>query len=334
MLFGSTTTSRNRTCAAKLNVILGRLSTSVILDERRCGKIDDRLLRNRRGNIGDVNKMSTTEVEVNYIDIYDPAYEISAADRLKISAKIAQENLPFVNQFSKDVIPRESFYVKYTKRFLDIVLSGLALLVTLPFNFVFGILTFFDVGRPLFFFQERVGKDGKIFKIVKLRNMTNETGENGDLLPAAMRVTQFGKFMRKTSLDELLNFWSIFKGDMSIIGPRPLQKASRERYSERHKMRTAVRPGLLCPMLVKPDHPETWIDQFENDIWYVENVSFITDVKLAFCLVREVFDKESSSMRGASTRGTFMGYEKDGSEINSKAVPVYYLIEALGERIV
>ena len=142
--------------------------------------------------------------------------------------------------------------------------------------------------------------NGKTFTLVKFRNMTNATDENGNLLPANQRVTKMGEFVRKTSLDELMNFWSVFKGDMSLIGPRPLATNYTSRFSERHKRRDAVRPGLECPFLTPSDHKRTWTEQFENDIYYVENLSFKLDVRMVIALFKAVFDRKSSSMRGAA----------------------------------
>ena len=158
-----------------------------------------------------------------------------------------RDSLRTVDLIQNDVCPSTGIYARYGKRCLDIVLSAIALVVTLPINVVIAIITLADLGRPLFFRQVRVGKDAKPFTIVKFRNMTEERNEKGDLLPPEQRVTAWGKFVRKTSLDELLNFWSIFKGDMSIIGPRPLPEVYLQRFSKRHMHRLDVRPGLECP---------------------------------------------------------------------------------------
>lgn len=255
--------------------------------------------------------------------------DLSVPVRRRIRKLIGEDTLEYVNEHSTPVTPRKSFYSVYGKRFMDIVVSGCALVVTLPINLIIAVCTFFDVGRPIMFFQDRVGQDETTFQIVKFRNMTNKTDANGDLLPASKRVTKFGKFVRKTSLDELLNFWSVFKGDMSLIGPRPLVWDYQEYLSDRHRMRTAVRPGLECPMIIPVEHKVSWTEQFENDIYYVENVSFLLDIKMMFALVRMVFDRKSSAMRGGATRGSFMGYHKDGSSIAARKVPEHYVEEAI-----
>ena len=249
--------------------------------------------------------------------------------RVRLSGIIAADTLDTVNRNSKPAAPRKSFYTKYGKRMFDIVFSGCALIVTAPINLVLAVATFFDVGKPIFFRQERPGMNGKVFTIIKFRNMTNATDENGNLLPAKERVTKIGEFVRKTSLDELMNFWSVFKGDMSLIGPRPLAMNYTSRFSERHKRRDAVRPGLECPFLTPADHKRTWTEQFENDIYYVENLSFKLDVRMVIALFKAVFDRKSSSMRGSALRGSFVGYYADGSSINSQHVPEKYVRLAL-----
>lgn len=247
----------------------------------------------------------------------------------EVSKVIAEDTLEYVNVHSKAVIPKQSFYTKYIKRLLDIIFSLVALIITTPINIILAVCTFADVGSPIFFRQTRVGLNGKLFAIIKFRNMTNETDKNGRLLSPSKRVTKFGKFVRKTSLDELLNFWSILKGDMSLIGPRPLPVEYNEFFSERHRMRVAVRPGLECPIIVSSDKNVTWLEQFENDVYYVENVSLLLDIKLAFALFRMVFDRKSTNIRGNAVRGSFMGYHKDGSTINSQMVEKKYYDRAL-----
>lgn len=235
--------------------------------------------------------------------------------RWKLAECLAKERLQTIDQLYPEVVPKDTFYTRYGKRILDILLSGIALIVTLPINLIIGIITYFDVGKPIFFRQERTGKDGRTFQLVKFRNMRDTLNEQGELLPPEQRVTKFGRFVRKTSLDELLNFWSVFKGDMSLIGPRPLVPEYLGRYSKRHKMRLAVKPGLECPPRKIPEHPITWQDQFENDIWYVENVSFRTDCYMCFQLIRFALDKKNAQVRSIGRRGTFMGYDWEGKAI-------------------
>lgn len=261
----------------------------------------------------------------NYIDIDNLTGVQRKATRLRIAKKVADENLGYINAHDIPAYPRNTFYSNYGKRALDIFVSAIALIALFPINVVLGICTFFDVGRPIFFRQTRIGRNGKPFTIVKFRNMNNETDTNGDLLLAEYRVTRFGKFVRKTSLDELLNFWNIFKGDMSIIGPRPLPEEYLERYSERHKARLAVRPGLECPLIHRLNHVASWGEKFDNDVYYVENISFMLDIKMVFLLVKMVFDPKLRALREDGSCGSFMGYKKSGESINSRAVPEQYV---------
>lgn len=241
-----------------------------------------------------------------------------------IAAELKKRNLEKVNRDSAPVHLRDGFYVRYGKRMLDLVIGLIAFTVFAPVNLVLAVCTFFDVGRPIIFRQSRVGKDGKLFEIIKFRNMTNATDENGNLLPPSQRVTKFGKFVRKYSLDELMNFWSVIKGDMSIIGPRPLPLFFNERYSDRHKMRCAVKPGLECPRVIpQDDSVSKYQIQFENDVWYVENVSFATDCRMVFQLFTMVFNSRYRS-KTAAANSYFAGYDDHNNAISSnKALELY-----------
>lgn len=239
------------------------------------------------------------------------------------AAEFLRENyLDRKNQTAAPVHPKDTFYTRKGKRFLDILIAFPAFIILLPFNMIFGICTLVDVGFPIFYKQTRVGKDGKHFTLVKFRNMNNKKDSDGKLLPPSQRVTKFGKFMRKMSLDELLNFWSVLKGDMSIIGPRPQPVFIYERMCDRHKMRTAVRPGLECPRVIHVPGEEICKFQqtFENDVWYVEHVSFFQDVKMLLLLVKMAF---SMGKRGNQAEGKgisyFVGYNADGIAIGMNA---------------
>lgn len=247
---------------------------------------------------------------------------LTKVQRWQLADYLAETRLDDINKKVKEVVPANNVYSKYIKRFIDIVVSILVLIVTSPINLVILIITAVTLGRPIFFKQERIGKDCKPFNIVKFRNMTNETDENGELLPPSQRVTKCGKFLRKTSLDELLNFWSILKGDMSLIGPRPLVPEYTHRYNKRHKQRLAVRPGLECPPRTLSGHMWTWEEQLENDVWYVENLSFITDCKMVVNLVKFALDSKSSKARAFAQRGSFFGYDiNSGKAIAFEDVP-------------
>ncbi|MCM1308220.1 MAG: sugar transferase [Butyrivibrio sp.] len=243
-----------------------------------------------------------------------------------IAQLLARDNLARVNRESASVVPKNGIYVRYVKRILDILICLPVFILLLPINGILAVCTYFDVGRPIIFSQTRVGKDGKRFKVVKFRNMTNDTDERGVLLPPSQRVTKFGKFVRKYSLDELLNFWSVLKGDMSIIGPRPLPIIFEERYSERHKMRTAVKPGLECPRIIGSSDLPPYQRQFENDIWYVENVSFLVDCKMVLHLIKMVFEMKKRA-KNAAAAGYFIGYNEDGHAISLKLASQKYFDE-------
>ena len=205
--------------------------------------------------------------------------------------------------------PKNSLYSKYIKRLLDIILSGTAIIVLSPVLIIICILELIYHGAPVIYSQKRPGKDGKLFDIYKFRSMTNETDENGELLHPADRITPFGRFIRRFSLDELAGLFNILNGTMSIIGPRPLLEAYLPLYSERHAYRHYVRPGLACWKVdggTKLTAAEwTWNTQFESDIYYVENVSFWLDVKMVLMTIKIVFSK--SEMRTNSDRVRFMG---------------------------
>lgn len=244
---------------------------------------------------------------------------LASNEELKAAEYLKKHYLYSTNQASKPVHPKDTLYTRYIKRGIDVLISLPAFIVLLPFNIIFGVCTFLDVGKPIFFKQTRVGKGGKHFTMVKFRNMNNKTDADGKLLPPSQRVTKFGKIMRKLSLDELLNFWSVLKGDMSIIGPRPQPVFIHERMSKRHQMRSAVRPGLECPRMIHVADEDIYKYHrtFENDIWYVENVSFALDVKMVFELVRMVF---AFGKRGNQAKGKgisyFIGYNDKGQAIS------------------
>ncbi len=181
---------------------------------------------------------------------------------------------------------RKTIYSLFIKRVLDIVLSGAAIIILSPLLIVIAILELVFHGRPILYAQERPGLNGRIFHIYKFRSMTDEKDKNGVLLPGNQRITRFGRLLRRLSLDELPELFCILTGKMSIIGPRPLLPEYMQYYTNRHRMRHSVRPGLACFPL-KPMKSWTWNDQFENDIWYIEHVSFIVDVKMVLVTIRE-----------------------------------------------
>ena len=190
---------------------------------------------------------------------------------------------------------KHSVYIDCVKRILDIFVAVVGGIVAIPLLLVISIITFFDVGFPIIFKQERVGKGGKSFTMYKFRNMTNECDENGELLPPQDRVTKIGKVIRATSLDELPQIWNILKGDMSVIGPRPYPPEYVSCYTKEQLRRLSVKPGLECPAYKKENTPKTWDDQFNNDVWYVDHCSFLVDFHQCFRLVHMVFDFKNST---------------------------------------
>ena len=265
----------------------------------------------------------------DHIDLSD-VEDIPHSELFRAVEEVVKEsNLACVNRQSDPVRPRVTFYSRYGKRILDLIAALPALIITSPVDLLLMICTYFDVGKPIIFRQVRVGRNGKPFRIIKFRNMTNDTDEKGELLPPGERVTKLGRFVRRTSLDELLNFWSVLKGDMSLIGPRPLLLEYQPLYSDRHMMRHAVRPGLECPLIKPGITGDTWTDRFENDIYYVENLSFSLDIKMFFSLVKLVFSRKSTAVRGNAVKGSFLGYEQDGTSIDSTQVPGKYFDEAV-----
>lgn len=202
---------------------------------------------------------------------------------------------------------KASFYEKYIKRLMDIVLSGGALIVLSPVLLVTAVLVRTKLGSPVIFCQERPGKDEKIFKLYKFRTMNDRTDKWGNLLPDEERLTKFGKVLRSTSLDELPELWNILRGDMSIVGPRPLLVRYLPRYNEEQKHRHDVRPGLTGWAQVHGRNAISWEEKFKLDVWYVQNLSFAVDVKTIFLTVKKVFCREGISSETAATMEEFMG---------------------------
>lgn len=188
---------------------------------------------------------------------------------------------------------KKGFYEKYIKRMIDIVCSGAALLVLSPILLVTAVLVRIKLGGPVIFVQERPGLNEKVFKLYKFRTMTDAKDENGNLLPDAVRLTKFGKILRSTSLDELPELLNIFKGDLSLVGPRPLLVSYLPYYTERESKRHSVRPGLSGLAQVSGRNFLGWDQRLEKDVEYVENISFLLDIKILFMTVKQVFIHEN-----------------------------------------
>ena len=198
-------------------------------------------------------------------------------------------------------------YQKYIKRGLDFILSLIASIILSPVMLIVAVLVRVKLGSPVLFKQQRPGKNEKIFNMYKFRTMTDERDENGELLPDEVRLTKFGKTLRSTSLDELPELFNIVKGDMSIVGPRPLLVRYLPLYNERQKHRHDVRPGFTGLAQVNGRNSISWEEKFEWDIKYVEHITFWGDVKIIFKTVKTVLTHEGISSASSVTMEPFQG---------------------------
>ncbi len=211
---------------------------------------------------------------------------------------------------------KPTFYEKYIKRLLDIILSLFALIMLSPIMLIVAILVRIKLGSPVIFCQERPGKNERIFKLYKFRTMTDKRDENGDLLPDEVRLTSFGKLLRSTSLDELPELWNILRGDMSIVGPRPLLVKYLPLYNEEQKHRHDVRPGLTGWAQAHGRNLQSWEQRFEHDVWYVQNISLLTDVKTIFLTVKCVFTRKGVSSDTSVTMEEFQKTPQKKEELH------------------
>lgn len=194
------------------------------------------------------------------------------------------------------------------KRLLDILLSASALIIVLPvFLTILILLSIYNKGAGAFFTQSRPGKKGQIFKVIKFKTMTDERDEKGNLLPDVQRLTRVGKFVRSTSLDEIPQLINVLKGDMSLIGPRPLLVEYLPLYNERQAHRHDVRPGITGWAQVNGRNAISWQKKFELDVWYVKNLSFCLDLKIVFMTIQKVFKREGISSDTSVTMEPFKG---------------------------
>lgn len=196
-------------------------------------------------------------------------------------------------------------YKRFFKRIIDIILSGIGLIILSPIYLILYFIVKSKLGVPVLFKQARSTKDAKTFNLCKFRSMTNETDEQGNLLPDEARRTQFGAWLRNSSLDELPEIWNIFKGDMSIIGPRPFQPHYNDYYTSFEKHRFKVRGGLLPPEVLYNNPTPSWDEQLKWEAEYADNCSFLLDVKIFFSALRLVF-KRSQSDYGTYVRGSLI----------------------------
>jgi len=201
-------------------------------------------------------------------------------------------------------------YRKYIKRLLDIICALLALIVFSPLFIILMILGLINMKGNPFFIQERPGYKEKIFKLIKFRTMTNEKDEEGNLLPDELRLKKYGKFLRSTSLDELPEAINILKGDMSVVGPRPLAVQYLPYYNKEERKRHDVKPGLSGWAQVNGRNSLNWEDKFRFDVWYVNNISFMLDVKVVFLTIKTAIKRENIGVRGIDAPIDFDLYRK------------------------
>lgn len=201
-------------------------------------------------------------------------------------------------------------YQRYIKRALDFLLALVAIIVLSPIMLIVAILVRTKLGSPVLFKQQRPGKNEKIFNMYKFRTMTDQKDENGNLLPDEVRLTEFGKKLRSTSLDELPELFNIIKGDMSIVGPRPLLVRYLPLYNVRQRHRHDVRPGFTGLAQVNGRNSISWEEKFEWDVRYVENITFIGDIKIILKTVKTVLTHEGISSASSATMEPFEGTKK------------------------
>ena len=194
------------------------------------------------------------------------------------------------------------------KRTIDIVCSGLGLIVLSPILLITAVLIRIKLGSPIFFIQDRVGKDGKVFKMIKFRTMLDAVDKWGEPLPDEERMTSFGQLLRSTSIDELPELINVFKGDMSLVGPRPLLVEYKELYSQEQFRRHEVRPGITGWAQVNGRNNISWCKKFELDVWYIDNKSLLMDMKILIMTVLKVIKRADINQDGEVTVEDFNGY--------------------------
>lgn len=205
-------------------------------------------------------------------------------------------------------------YKKYIKRLIDIICSLTAIIVFSWLYILVAILVRVKLGSPVLFTQDRPGKDEKIFKLYKFRTMTDQRDENGELLPDSVRLTKFGKFLRKTSLDELPEAFNILKGDMSIVGPRPLLVEYLPYYTKTESKRHSVRPGLSGLAQINGRNLLCWEDRLQLDVEYVENITFLNDVKIILKTAKKMVVKEGVAEDTNAAEGNFAAIRRQEME--------------------
>ena len=199
---------------------------------------------------------------------------------------------------------------KIWKRFFDLLISLILLLVLSPLILILGVIVWINMGWPVIFAQARPGYHGSIFRLYKFRSMRDASDRNGNPLPDEQRLTRLGKFMRSTSLDELPELVNVLKGEMSLVGPRPLLIAYLDRYTPEQARRHDVLPGITGWAQVNGRNAISWEEKFKLDVWYVDHQSFLLDLKILLMTAGKVFKRESINAPGSATAPEFMGSEK------------------------
>ena len=203
---------------------------------------------------------------------------------------------------------------KFFKRLFDIIASASGLIFLSPVFLILIYLIRKNLGEPVFFTQERPGKDGKPFKMIKFRSMRDAVDQDGTPLPDSERLTPFGKKLRATSLDALPELWNVLKGEMSLVGPRPLLMSYLPLYNEFQNRRHEMRPGVTGGAQVNGRNALSWDEKFAHDIWYIDHYSFWLDMKILFLTVKKVFIKEGISAEGEATMPYFTGNDTDAKK--------------------
>lgn len=202
---------------------------------------------------------------------------------------------------------RQGFYEKYVKRPQDFLCALAAILILSPVLLAVAVCVRIKLGSPVLFKQQRPGLHEKIFQLYKFRTMTDARDENGELLPDEIRLTPFGKWLRSTSLDELPELWNILRGDMAVIGPRPLLVKYLPLYSEKQHRRHEIRPGLTGYAQSHGRNTVSWEERFEMDVWYVDHISFVTDIRVLVDTIKTVIKREGVSSEASATMEEFKG---------------------------
>lgn len=221
-------------------------------------------------------------------------------------------------------------YARYIKRILDVLLSGCALVALSPVLLIVAVWVRTRLGSPVIFCQPRPGKDEKIFKMYKFRSMTDARDENGELLPDEVRLTRFGRALRSTSLDELPELWNIFKGDMSIVGPRPQLVRDMVFMTPEQRLRHTVMPGLTGLAQVSGRNAISWEDKLATDLRYIRRITFLGDVKIVLLTVKKVFCREDISADGMDTAEDLGDYLLRTAQVSEEA---YQKLQAEGREL-